>query len=159
MTSCCFLAIFEINMQQNNKGSNIGSIIIFIIVVALGVLWFNNTHPSAHYNGLEDYRDTWFTGTSVVSMLYCGKSPSIYCDPSGNWFIGSATWNGKERAADADTEWIHDFTLRFPNGGWVETEATCDKAATGYYSYKRFCKATAYDEYGNMMVFLVVPYD
>lgn len=146
-------------MQQNNKGSNIGSIIIFIIVVALGVLWFNNTHPSAHYNGLEDYRDTWFTGTSVVSMLYCGKSPSIYCDPSGNWFIGSATWNGKERAADADTEWIHDFTLRFPNGGWVETEATCDKAATGYYSYKRFCKATAYDEYGNMMVFLVVPYD
>ena len=146
-------------MQQNNKGSNIGSIIIFIVVVALGVLWFNNTHPSAHYNGLEDYRDTWFTGTSVVSMLYCGKSPSIYCDPSGNWFIGSATWNGKERAADADTEWIHDFTLRFPNGGWVETEATCDKAATGYYSYKRFCKATAYDEYGNMMVFLVVPYD
>ena len=159
MTSYCFLAIFEINMQQNNKGSNIGSIIIFIVVVALGVLWFNNTHPSTHYNGLEDYRDTWFTGTSVVSMLYCGKSPSIYCDPSGNWFIGSATWNGKERAADADTEWIHDFTLRFPNGGWVETEATCDKAATGYYSYKRFCKATAYDEYGNMMVFLVVPYD
>lgn len=147
-----------VNMQSNN-GSNIGSIVVFIVLIALGVLWFNNTHPSTHYNGLEDYRDTWFTGTQNVRVLYCGKSPNIYCDPSGNWFITTATWNGKDRASDADTEWIHDFTIRFPNGGWVNAEATCDKAAEGYYSYKRFCRAYAYDTYGDQSVYLITPYN
>lgn len=139
--------------------SSWGVIICCIILIALGVIWFNNTHPSEHFNGLEDYRDTWFSGTTTARVLYCGKSPNIYCDPDGNWFTTSVTWNGKENAASSDTKWIHYFTINFPDGGWVETEATCDKAATGWYFYKRFCRAYAYDDYGDSILYLIAPYD
>ena len=145
--------------ENKSDGSNSMAFFWIILIIIAGVIWFNNTHPSTHYNGLEDYRDTWFTGTERVRALYCGKYPNTYCDPSGNWFVTTATWQSKEKAASEDTEWIHYFTLYFPNGGWVETEATCDKAAEGYYSYKRFCRATAYDDYGNEVLYIIAPID
>lgn len=128
-------------------------------IIIVGAIWFNNAHPSTHFNGLEDYRDTWFTDTRNVRALYCGKSPNIYCNTDGDWFVARATWDGKENAASSETKWIHYFTINFQNGGWLETEATCDKAAEGWYFYKRFCRAYARDTYGDEMLFLIVPYD
>ena len=144
---------------MQKKESNWSSIIGLLIIIIVAIIWFNNAHPSEHFNGLEDYRDTWFTDTRIVHVLYCGKSPNIYCSPTGNWFTTNATWNGKDNASSKDTKWIHYFTIHFPNGGWVETEATCDKAAEGYYSYKRFCKAYSYDGYGNSILYLITPYN
>ena len=158
LAQCVFFSI--INLMLNRKGESEWKTIIWLVLIVSGIIWwFNSTHPSAHFNGLEDYRDTWFTDTRTAMVLYCGKSPNIYCSPSGNWFTASVTWNGKERAASEDTEWIHYFTIRFPNGGWVETEATCDKAAEGWYSYKRFCTAYYYDTWGNTSEYLIVPYE
>ena len=147
-------------MPRFMKGeSSWGAVVILAIIIAICVIWFNNTHPSEHFNGLEDYRDTWFTDTRIARVLYCGTGSNIYCSPSGNWFNARVRWNGKEKAASDEKKWIHYFTIYFDNGGWVETEATCDKAAEGFYSYKRFCRAYYYNDYGEASLFVIVPYD
>lgn len=147
------------NNKKNGEKSGWSYFWGAVAIIVVLVIWFKNTHPDAHYNGLQDYRDTWFTGSKTVRALYCGKSPNFYCNPNGNWFYSTATWNGKDKAASSDTKWVHYFTLRFPNGGWIETEATCDKAASGWYFYDRFCEAYAYDEYGDEVLYLIVPDD
>lgn len=148
-------------MAHMKKGeSTIGAIVGLAIIIAIAVIWFNNTHPSAHFNGLEDYRDTWFDKSATARVLYCGTEPSVYCDiANGNWFYAVVDWDGKDDAASSETRWIHYFTIHFHNGGWVETEATCDKAAVGWYDFERFCRAYAYDEYGNASVYLLAPFD
>lgn len=139
--------------------SSWASILWLVAIIGGGIFLFNITHPSEHFNGLEDYRDTWFTDSRTARVMYCGRSPNIYCPVDGDWFLARVTWNGKEKAASNETKWVHDFTIQFSNGGWVETEATCDKAADGYYFYKRFCKAYAQDTFGTTSLYLIVPYD
>lgn len=140
---------------MENKKIKITFVDIIVLVVVCVLIWFIFFRDKNHYVGLADYRDTWFTDTRLVLFEYCGNANTtgVYCDP-GKWTVADARWDGKEKAS-GDSKWIHYFTIFFNNGGYVSTEGTCDKAASGYYSYDRFCRLSADDG----SVYLIAPRD
>lgn len=122
-------------MQEKSGGG-----IIALILIGLAV-WF--------FFFRVDYKDVWWSGTATQRIIYCGDAIDPQCSTGSTYYLPVTHI---ERSGD-----YHAFEIDFNNGGSLETEGYCDKAAKGMYDFDRFCRTTGYDEYGNSSMYIIAP--
>lgn len=122
--------------MESKGGLGLGSIIVIGFLV-----WF--------FFIRVDYKDVWWSGTETQRVIYCGNTIDPHCS-TGDVYYVPVTHLSK----DGD---VHTFEIAFKNGGYIETEGTCDQAAKGMYDYDRFCRTTGTDLYGNSYMYVIAP--
>jgi hypothetical protein len=122
---------------MNEKGGiGLGGLIIIAILI-----WF--------FFIRVDYKDVWWKGTATQRVIYCGSAIDPHCSEGETYYVPVTHI---ERSGSS-----HVFEINFNNGGHIETEGSCDKAANGMYDFDRFCRTTGYDEYGNSSMYIIAP--
>lgn len=118
--------------------------IIIIAILCLGG-WYLFLRPAEHYNGFTDLRDYWHPVNSkyAAEVYYCGYD-FAGCNLNEPYYL-DVSYTNRNKAADKSTKWIHTFEINFKNGGHLEVEGTCDKAAEGHYHFTRFCRVKSED--------------
>ena len=119
-------------MQERAGG---GLITLFLIGLAIWFFFFR-----------IDYSDFWYDGTGNAFVTYCGSIYDQDCSAHPTEYL-RVVHHSREKSA-FNTGDFHTFEIVFKNGGYVEAEGRCSKAAEGL-TFDRVCYVDAEDDYGN----------
>lgn len=110
----------------NNNGGTGGSLLALIL---LGVaIWF--------FFFRVDYNDYWYDGDGSAYVTYCGNIFNQDCSAHPTEYL--RVYHNEKAKAAYGGGYIHNFTIYFNNGGYIEAEGRCAKAADSL-SFDRVC--------------------